>query len=82
MSVWLRADTDLLWQRVRHKTSRPLLRTPDPKGTLTRLAEARGPVYALAQVVVDANPTYSIDDMAAKVIAALAERPDVLERRN
>ena len=28
VSVWLRADLDLLWQRVRHKTTRPLLRSP------------------------------------------------------
>ncbi|MEX0310219.1 MAG: shikimate kinase, partial [Tateyamaria sp.] len=32
VSVWLNADLDLLWQRVRHKDTRPLLRTADPRG--------------------------------------------------
>ena len=34
VSVWLRADIDLLWARVRHKDTRPLLRTADPYATL------------------------------------------------
>ncbi len=79
VAVWLKADLELLWQRVRHKNTRPLLRTPDPKGTLAALLERRGPVYAEAGVTVEAHPDYSIEDMAQKVISALAERQDVLE---
>lgn len=75
VSVWLKADLDLLWNRVRHKNSRPLLRTPDPKGTLARLLAEREPVYALAQLKVEAEPGLSIDDMAHKVIAALRGHP-------
>lgn len=78
VAVWLRADLDLLWQRVRHKTTRPLLRTSDPRATLSQLFAARTPVYALADLVVDAVPDLSVDGMAQKVIAALATRPDVL----
>jgi shikimate kinase len=77
-AVWLRADLDLLWQRVRHKTTRPLLRTADPRGTLAQLYAVRTPIYALADLVVDAVPDLSVDGMAQKVIAALATRPDVL----
>jgi len=80
VSVWLRADLDLLWQRVRHKTTRPLLRTANPRETLRNLYEARVPLYAMADLVVDAAPELSIDDMAQRVVAALATRPDVLER--
>ncbi|MFP1644899.1 shikimate kinase [Pontitalea aquivivens] len=75
VSVWLKADLDLLWNRVRHKNTRPLLRTPDPKGTLARLLTDREPVYALAQVVVEAQPGLSIEDMAQKVVAALQTQP-------
>ena len=39
VSIWLRADVELLWQRVRHKTTRPLLRTANPRETLAALAE-------------------------------------------
>lgn len=78
VSVWLKADLDLLWSRVRHKDTRPLLRTPDPYGTLLALYEARVPIYAQADLTVEARADYSIDDMAEAVITALKTRPDVL----
>lgn len=81
VAVWLRADPDLLWQRVRHKNTRPLLRTPDPYGTLKALLAAREPVYALADLVVDSQPGLPVDAMAERVIATLETRPDVLERK-
>lgn len=81
VAVWLRADKNLLWSRVRHKTSRPLLRTTNPRQTLRELCEARDPSYAKAELAVDARATYSIEDMAHRVIAALLTRPDVLERQ-
>ena len=79
VSVWLRADLELLWERVRHKATRPLLHTPDPKGTLTALYEARVDIYAKADLVVDAHPAYSLGDMTKQVIRVLQTRPDVLE---
>lgn len=80
ISVWLKVDLELLWARVRHKDTRPLLRTSDPHATLKALYEARVPSYALAELHVEARAVYSIEDMAAKVIGALCTRPDVLER--
>jgi shikimate kinase len=79
VAVWLRADVDLLWQRVRHKTTRPLLRTANPRETLRALYEARLPFYAEADLVVDSAADLSVDDMAARVRSALLARPDVLE---
>ncbi len=79
ISVWLRADVDLLWQRVRHKATRPLLRTANPRETLQGLYEARLPHYAQADLAVDAAPDLSVEDMAARVLAALQDRPDVWE---
>jgi shikimate kinase len=81
VSVWLSADLELLWQRVRHKTTRPLLRTADPKGTLGALYAARAPLYALADITVTSEADYSIEDMANKVIAALAAHGDLTERK-
>ncbi len=80
VSVWLRADLDLLWQRVRHKTTRPLLRTPNPRDTLRALYETRVPVYALADLAVDAAADLSVEAMAGRVRDALGGRADVLER--
>lgn len=79
VSVWLKADLDLLWQRVRHKTTRPLLRTANPRATLAELLDARAPEYAKADLVVEARPSYAVADMAAAVLDALATRPDVIE---
>jgi shikimate kinase len=79
LSVWLRAELDLLWNRVRHKTTRPLLRTANPRETLAALYAQRTPVYALADIAVDAQAELSIEAMARKVEAALLARPDVLE---
>ncbi len=79
VSVWLDADLDLLWSRVKGKSTRPLLRTSHPYQTLRDIFEARVPIYAQADLSVRADPGYSIDDMAARVQAALATRPDVLE---
>lgn len=80
VSVWLNADIDLLWNRVKHKQTRPLLRTVDPKSTLREIYEKRVPIYALADISVAAKPSYSIEDMASRVVEALEVRQDVLER--
>ena len=79
VSVFLQAELDLLWNRVRHKDTRPLLKTRDPRGALGKLFVERAPVYALADLTVMANASYSIDRMADKVLEALKTRADVLE---
>ena len=79
VAVWLRADLDLLWSRVRHKATRPLLRTANPRDTLRALYNARVPFYAQADITVDASADLTIEGMAERVVTALAARPDVLE---
>lgn len=79
VALWLHADLELLWSRVRHKTTRPLLRTADPKGTLAALLAAREPHYALADLRVTTQARYSITDTARAALEVLATRPDVLE---
>ena len=79
ISVWLRADLELLWNRVKHKTTRPLLMTDDPRATLAEIQARRDPIYALADLIVDADPAYSIEDMTEHVVEALLTHPDVLE---
>lgn len=79
IAVWLKADLDLLWSRVRHKDTRPLLRTDNPKQTLSDLLTERTPEYAKAEITVETRPEFSIEDTADRVIEALRARPDVLE---
>ena len=52
VSVWLKADLDVLWRRVAKKGGRPLLNQPEPKKALARLLQEREPVYAEADHVV------------------------------
>ncbi len=79
IAVWLRADLELLWQRVRHKKTRPLLLTDNPRASLAALYDQRVPEYAKADIAVDAHPDYSIEQMTDRVLKRLLERPDVLE---
>lgn len=79
VSVWLDADLDLLWERVRHKGTRPLLQTANPRQTLAEIFAARTPIYAQAGLRVETRAGYSIEDTAIRVIDALATRPDILE---
>ena len=80
VSVWLDADLDLLWHRVRLKDTRPLLRTADPFATLTKIYGNRVPMYAKADVVVKSISGLSIEEMVDRVIdKLLSDRPDVLE---
>lgn len=55
ISVWLRADPDTLFKRVRKRANRPLLKTDDPEGTLRRLLSEREPIYALADLEVQSR---------------------------
>ena len=82
ISVWLNADLELLWNRVRNKDTRPLLRTPNPKSTLQDIYHQRVPTYALADMTVVSEEEYSIEDMVDRVVEALTTRPDVLEMHN
>lgn len=79
VSVWLNADLRLLWSRVRHKNTRPLLQTENPYQTLKTIYEARVPIYAQADISVTSRADYTIERMTGLVIEALAQRADVLE---
>lgn len=79
VSLWLDVDLDTLWERVRHKDTRPLLRTTDPRATLSEIFHARDPIYRLADLSVRAEKAFSIEDTTNRAIEVLRKRPDVLE---
>jgi shikimate kinase len=70
-SVWLRADLDLLWDRVRDRPGRPLLQTANPRETLADLDRRRSPIYAEADIIVDSRRGASHEAMARTIIAAV-----------
>ncbi|MFO1099856.1 MAG: shikimate kinase [Xanthobacteraceae bacterium] len=73
LSVWLKAEPDVLLRRIKRRSDRPLLRTADPEATLNRLIEQRYPVYAEADLTVHSRdvPHEVIVD---EIIAAIAAR--------
>jgi shikimate kinase len=56
-AVWLEADLETLVDRVRRRSTRPLLKDKDPREVLTELARVRNPVYALAPIHVHSQPS-------------------------
>ena len=73
VSVWLKADPEVLIQRLRRKTNRPLLANGDPEGTIRRLVAERYPVYADADITIDSRDVPH-DVAAEEIVAVIADR--------
>src|SRR6266436_7213422 len=52
ISIWLKADADIIMRRVRRRADRPLLQTPDPEATVGRLISEREPIYQHADLTI------------------------------
>jgi shikimate kinase len=52
ISIWLKADAEIIMRRVKRRTDRPLLRTADPEATVGRLISEREPVYRQADLTI------------------------------
>jgi len=73
VSVWLRADLDVLVERVARKPgARPLLNEGDPRTILERLLKDRAPIYAQADIIVDSTDG-SHEESAEQVLKALSD---------
>ncbi len=76
LSIWLKADLDVLWERVNKRDTRPLLKTENPKGTLENLMNVRYPIYAEADLTVlsrDVNKDIIARDVLAAIVRASEE---------
>lgn len=70
ISVWLRADLDLLVERTARRQNRPLLRKGEPREILQKLMDDRYPVYDEADICVDSG-SGPPEEMVDRVIDAL-----------
>ncbi len=78
ISVWLRAEYDVLLRRIKRRSDRPMLKTEDPAETLKRLLEQRDPIYAEADLTVhsrDVPHETIIAEILAAVVARLKQSP-------
>jgi len=77
ISVWLKAEIDILFERVSRRSNRPLLKTANPRATLEKLIEDRYPIYAEADVTVisrDVPQEAVASDVIEAVLAYLKQR--------
>jgi shikimate kinase len=72
VSIWLKAEIDVLLRRVaKRKSERPMLHTDDPSETLRQLLIAREPVYAQADLTVQSHEGPH-DAIVAEIMQALS----------
>jgi shikimate kinase len=81
VSVWLRADLDVLLARVARRNNRPLLQERDARAVLAELIERRHPIYAEADVTIDSGEG-PLELTTSRVIAALAGSDPALRPPN
>lgn len=79
VSVWLRADLEILWERVSRREHRPLLKTENPKQTLENLMNQRYPIYAEADLTVESRDVRK-ETVTAEVLAAIAAMAEGQEK--
>lgn len=72
VSIWLRADLDLLMERVGRRPTRPLLQNDNPRAIMEKLMEERYPVYAQADITIDSKKAVH-DVIVNDVIEKLAD---------
>jgi shikimate kinase len=73
VSVWLKAEFEVLMRRIRRRHDRPLLKTDDPAATLKQLMSERYPIYATADVTVQSRELPH-DKIVDEILDALAHR--------
>jgi shikimate kinase len=73
VSVWLKADADLLFARVSRRDTRPLLKTDNPRATLEKLIAERAPFYAGADITVNSSDVPH-EQIADTIIADLVRQ--------
>ncbi|MDU1695020.1 MAG: shikimate kinase, partial [Bradyrhizobium sp.] len=79
VSIWLKADADVIMRRVRRRADRPLLQTADPEGTVARLLSEREPVYQLADLTIcsrDVPHDRVVEDCIEALQALLLPAPE------
>jgi shikimate kinase len=74
ISIWIRADIELLLNRTGRRNNRPLLKNTDPRRKLEALIEERYPAYEQADIVIESG--HESPDVT--VVQALAALEDLL----
>lgn len=74
VTVWMKAELDLLDARVKRRSNRPLLKKGPPRDILAKLMAERYPIYGEADLVVEVRDE-PIETTVDRVLTALGDCP-------
>lgn len=80
IAVWLKADVDVLLERVKRRSNRPLLRADDPERVLRRLAVEREPYYSCADIIVRSHNAPH-QNVVGEILARLKDCLEIKDRK-
>ncbi|MBV8939572.1 MAG: shikimate kinase [Alphaproteobacteria bacterium] len=72
LSVWLKAELEVLVERVSRRDTRPLLQAGDKREILSRLMQERHPLYAEADIVIDST-TGAHEAVVEQILTSVAQ---------
>jgi shikimate kinase len=78
ISIWVRADVPILVRRIMKRSNRPLFEGREPERVVKELMEARNPIYATADIVVESRDVPH-DVIVEEIVAVLAASPLLAE---
>lgn len=73
ISIWLKADLDLLTERVSRRQTRPLLNNGNPREVLEKLMRERAPIYSQADITIESDDGPH-ETIVKRIMAALEMR--------
>jgi shikimate kinase len=71
ISVWLKAEFEVLMRRIKRRQDRPLLKTDDPGATLQALITERYPIYELADLTIHSREVPH-DKIVEEIVSTVA----------
>ena len=81
ISIWIRADIELLLSRTARRNTRPLLQNTDPRKKLEKLIEERYPAYEQADIMIESGqepPDVTVDQAIEALKKLLPSFDDVI----
>lgn len=73
VSVWLKAELDVLVERVSRRDTRPMLKTGNKNDIMSKLMEDRYPIYGEADITIDSNAGVH-DSVVESIVKALKDK--------
>ncbi len=80
IAIWLKADIEVLLERVKRRSNRPLLKADDPGEVLRRLAVEREPFYSCADITVKSHNAPH-QNVVSEILSRLDDRLNRNDRR-